>query len=135
MLSTATYRQIQELLARGGMSQRAIARQLGVSRNTVGAIARGERLDYDAMRRVRERREVPPPAGSRRRCPTCGALVSPPCVACRVRDELTRMARPARSTDAPGDDRALSLALRPQHYARYEQVRARRLAEEARKCA
>ncbi len=135
MLSTATYRHIQELLARGGLSQRAIARQLGVSRNTVGGIARGERPDYDAMRRVRERREVPSPGGSRRRCPTCGALVRPPCVACRVRDELARMARSARPTEAPGDDRVLNLALRPQHQARYEQVRARRLAEEARKCA
>lgn len=135
MLSTATYRQIQELLARGGLSQRAIARQLGVSRNTVGAIARGERLDYDAMRRVRERREVPSPDGPRRRCPTCGALVYPPCVACRVREELFRMARPNRPSEAPGDDRALNLALRPEHRARYEQVRARRLAEEDRKCA
>ncbi len=132
MLSSATFQHIQELLDRGELSRRAIARRLGVSRNTVGAIARGERPDYDALRRMRERREVPAPAGPPRRCPTCGAMVYPPCVACRVRAELRMVARCVR----PGlsaDDTAL--ALRPHHRARYEQVRERRLAAEAPKCA
>ncbi len=133
MLSTETFRRIGELLARGELSQRAIARQVGVHRNTVGAIARGARPDYDAMRRVRQRREIPPPDGPQRRCPTCGALVYPPCVACRVREELSRTAQPCSRPEPHDDD--LALALRPHHQVRYERVRARRLAEEARKCA
>lgn len=134
MLSSETFQRIQELLARGELSQRAIARQVGVNRNTVGAIARGARPDYEAMRRARRSREIPPPDGPKRRCATCGVLVYLPCVACRVREELRRMAPPCDRSE-PLDDDALALALRPHHQARYEQVRARRLAEEARKCA
>ena len=134
MLSSETFQRIQELLARGELSQRAIARQVGVDRNTVGAIARGARPDYDALRRARRSREILPPDGPKRRCPTCGALVYPPCVACRVREELSCVPPPCGQSQ-PLDDDALALALRPNHQARYEQVRARRLAEEARKCA
>ncbi|MDY0168086.1 MAG: hypothetical protein RBS80_16175 [Thermoguttaceae bacterium] len=131
MLSSETYYYVQELLAGGKLSQRAIAQQAGVHRNTVGTIARGDRPDYDAMRRVRRRREVPPPDGPERRCPTCGVLVSMPCVACRVREELRRMPPPCDRFESPCDDSALDLALRPHHQARYEEVRARRMAEDA----
>ncbi len=135
MLSSETFRHVQQLLARGESSQRSIARQLGINRNTVGAIARGTRPDYDAMRRMREQREVPPPSGPKRRCPTCGALIYPPCVACRVREEHSHQRSPPRRPEPLDGDGDLALALRPPHQARYEQVRARRLAEQARRCA
>ncbi len=134
MLSTKTFYDIQQLLAEGRLSQRAIARQLGVHRNTVNAIARGTRPDYDALRLARQRRTIAPPVGPKRRCGRCGALVYLPCVACAVRDALSRTTPPGRAPEPCADDGALALALRPYHHARYEQVRARRLADEAR-CA
>lgn len=80
--------EVARLLADGRCSQRELARQLGLSRNTIRAIARGQR--------PRERRPggryfdptqplVPP-----RRCPTCGGLVYPPCRLCRVRQHIAR---------------------------------------------
>jgi len=135
MLSSATYRHIQHLLARGQLSQRAIGRQLGVNRNTVGAIARGTRPDYDAMRRQRIHEAVLPPEGPERRCPMCGARVYRPCLACHVRERFSGAGLPGNRPEPFDKDLALGLALRPHHQARYEQVRARRLAEERRPCA
>jgi transcriptional regulator with XRE-family HTH domain len=76
--------EIKRLLDEGNLSQRRIARQLGVSRGTVHAIARGKRPDYRTRKREREDEFVATgaPWG---RCPTCGGMVQMPCLACRVR--------------------------------------------------
>jgi transcriptional regulator with XRE-family HTH domain len=83
MLATAKVREVERLLAEGRLSQRKIARFLGVSRATVGAIASGKRPDYEA--RERARAAECEPLGPIERCPTCGGMVHTPCRLCRVR--------------------------------------------------
>ena len=78
MLNPALVDAIRRLLA-DGLSQRQIARQCHVSRGTVQAIAAGKR---------RDRMPEDDPglfSGPIGRCPTCGARVYLPCLACRVR--------------------------------------------------
>jgi len=84
MLSFAVVDQIKRLLDEGSLSQRRIARRLGVSRGTVNAIALGKRPDYEARRREEEDGFVAP-SGPPVRCPTCGGMVQMPCLACRIR--------------------------------------------------
>jgi len=68
-----------------GFSYRKIARELGISRETVSTIAKGEHLvdrvlQYDDFGNghVFESEEY-------FRCPTCGGKVLMPCLACRLR--------------------------------------------------
>jgi len=84
MIPFALVDEIERLLHEGSLSQRKIARRVGVSRGTVNAIARGQRPDYRALRRERVD-EFAAPSGPVTRCPTCGARVQMPCLACRVR--------------------------------------------------
>ncbi|NQU24563.1 MAG: helix-turn-helix transcriptional regulator [Candidatus Nealsonbacteria bacterium] len=84
MITVTVVSEIREMLAEGRLSQRQIARGLGVSRGTVNAIARGRRPDY-AARRSRPSDDFTAPSGPPRRCPECGGLVQMPCLACRVR--------------------------------------------------
>jgi len=84
MIAAEVVEQVRQLLREGAMSQRKIARRVGVSRGTVGAIPRG--------RTVGRRPNVPPSHdygfphnGPVERCPGCGAMVHMPCLACRVR--------------------------------------------------
>ncbi|MBX7168449.1 MAG: helix-turn-helix domain-containing protein [Pirellulales bacterium] len=84
MLSPELVLEIRRLLAEGRLSQRKIAKQLGVSRATVGAIASGKRPDY-APRLPREDEPLRP-TGPPRRCPRCGGMVYLPCRLCQVRD-------------------------------------------------
>jgi len=84
MISQAIVDQILRLLADGRMSQRKIARAVGVSRGTIGAIAKGHR---PRVRRVEDRwgRSIRP-LGPPKRCRGCGGLVFMPCLLCRVRE-------------------------------------------------
>lgn len=80
MLNRATVLEVRRLLDEGRLSQRKIAKAVGVSRATVGAIANGKRALFG-----RDDPQAPSPDGSRcgySRCPTCGARVVAPCVAC-----------------------------------------------------
>jgi hypothetical protein len=72
------------LLRSGELSQRMIARQMGVSHATVNAIARGRRPDRSRRPR-RDRVRLVSPSGPPRRCSRCGALVQMPCLACLLR--------------------------------------------------
>jgi hypothetical protein len=84
MIPRAAVDEIQRLLTEGRLSQRKIARKVGVSRGTVGAIARQERpFDRAGQPEPEEnaRAAGAPPA----RCGTCGGMVRMPCLACRVR--------------------------------------------------
>lgn len=81
MLSAATEMLIRKMLA-DGMSQRAIARALGLSRSTVSAIANGRKRACASREREPEiffRLDRPP-----ERCRTCGARVYMPCLACLI---------------------------------------------------
>jgi hypothetical protein len=83
MISQGIVDQIVRLLADGRMSQRKIARAVGVSRGTIGAIAKGHR---PRVRRAEDRWGEPiRPLGPPRRCGSCGGLVFMPCLLCRVR--------------------------------------------------
>lgn len=84
MIAPQVVDEIKRLLDEGSLSQRGIARQLGVSRGTVHAIARGKRPDYH-NRRGEEEDQIVPPRGPWSRCRTCGGMVQMPCLACRVR--------------------------------------------------
>ncbi len=84
MIPEAVVTRIRALLTQGELSQRKIAVQTGVSRGTVNAIAQGKRPE-GAVRRQRQHRDFVPPGGLPRRCPSCGALVQMPCLACQLR--------------------------------------------------
>ncbi len=97
--------EIRRLLHESPLSQRQIAQQLGVSRGTVNAVATGR-----LRRRLQSEFAAPPPdplhpTEPPQRCPTCGALVYMPCVACRVRAIL---ARRRRRRTAPREELACS---------------------------
>lgn len=84
MIETAVVSAIRDMLVQGELSQRKIARRVGVSRGTVNAIARGRRPDY-AARSEQAAEDFIPPGGLRARCPGCGGMVQMPCLACHVR--------------------------------------------------
>ena len=83
MIAAGVVEEIRNLLRAGELSQRKIARRVGVSRGTVNAISRGKRPDYSTRRRSAD--EPTFLAGPPRRCPGCGGMVRMPCLACRIR--------------------------------------------------
>ena len=89
MIAPAVVEEIKRLLDDGSLSQRKIARRLGVSRGTVNAIALGKRRVRPA-RSGNGRDDFVPPSGPLVRCPICGGLVRSPCLACRVRAKMER---------------------------------------------
>jgi transcriptional regulator with XRE-family HTH domain len=120
MLAPALVVQVQRLLEEGKLSQRSIARHLGISRGTVHVIASGQRPDYEVMRRKEEPEESP--QGPPQRCPICGGWVYLPCRACRVREN--QAATSTQFHSHPMHEERPRLQLRPEHQARYEQVQA-----------
>jgi hypothetical protein len=93
MLSPAKVSEIRRLLARGNISQRQVARELGISRGTVDAVASGKRPDYP-VRIVEEDYEcLLPPV----RCRGCGGMVHGPCRLCRMRALKARQQAMARA--------------------------------------
>jgi hypothetical protein len=99
MIPPALIEEIRRLLDEGQLSQRMIARTVGVSRGTVNAIATGRRLDAPAHPFASgEDTDFTPPAGLHVRCPGCGSLTQMPCLACyiRARSEAVTPARADR---------------------------------------
>ena len=84
MIANATVKKVVELLEEGKLSQRQIAKLTGVSRGSVGAIARGTRTNPNASS-YEEEMLIIPPSGPPTRCPQCGRLVQQPCLACQIR--------------------------------------------------
>lgn len=84
MIAVRVIDQVKTLLAQGRLSQRAIARRVGVSRGTVHAIARGKRPDH-AYRSPQQGDHLIAPSGLYVRCRGCGGKVQMPCLACYVR--------------------------------------------------
>ncbi|MBN1395699.1 MAG: helix-turn-helix domain-containing protein [Pirellulales bacterium] len=116
MLSPEIVDEVRRLLAEGVHSQRKIARLTGVSRGSVCAIANGRRTE----RRRCSDEDQERPSGPPRRCPGCGGMVYMPCLLCRAREKsnVARRAFFLRRVSAPA-----GLELRPEHHARYLQVR------------
>ncbi len=84
MIRDATIAEVERLLAEGTNSQRRIARIAGVSRGTVGAIARGKYVGRPPSR-LRTGCDPFAVCGSPARCPGCGGKVDMPCRLCHVR--------------------------------------------------
>ena len=82
MIASQIIDEIQRLILSGSLSQRKIARRLGVSRGTVNAVARGKR-PAPGQRPCED--PLAAPSGPLVRCPGCGGLVRSPCLLCRVR--------------------------------------------------
>lgn len=96
MLKRARVLEIRRLLDEGELSQRKIALRVGVSRATIGAIASGKRALYASDDPPTDDADADPPETTR--CRGCGALVTPPCVACaavRFRERESRLGRRA----------------------------------------
>ncbi len=88
MISTRVVSEIQRMLQEGRLSQRKIARHLGVSRGTVNAIAVGKRA-ATCDRQGPDGGGFVPPHGRVKRCPGCGGMVQMPCLLCFIRNRPT----------------------------------------------
>ena len=103
MLNASIVEQVRQLLIEEKLSQRQVARQLGVSRSSVQAIAQGRHT-----RDVRPAAAEQPwsePVGPLQRCPTCGGRVLMPCLLCYVRglqERHRQRCKAARSKVQPG---------------------------------
>ena len=128
MIAIQAVDRIRELLIEGKLSQRQIARKMGISRGTVSAIASGKRPNYTA--RTRRLPESAKFVGPLERCPGCGGMVYMPCRLCLAESIARRQPRrpPLESLRL---ERPLATGLREEHRQRYEQVRAQMLARQA----
>lgn len=89
MLPLYLVQEIKCLLDEGRVSQREIARRLGVGRGTVGAIALGRRgLHGRETPNIADQPDEPP-----QRCGGCGMLVMMPCVYCLAQEYAGRRKR------------------------------------------
>jgi hypothetical protein len=132
VLSNSKVQWVQQLLAQG-LSYRHIREITGVGREAIGRIARGQRPDYEAIRRRgKEEQSAKKRNGAAARCPGCGYRVYFPCQICRIREAAARCTRRHLSADGNGDEPS-GLRLRPEHQVRYEQVRARLLQRRCRR--
>lgn len=104
MIALEKVLEVRRLLDDGALSRRAIARQTGVSRGTVNAIANGERGLFGAPPPdERDARRRPGQSGVARRCVGCGAMVYLPCLVCRTRRHIATepsAGRPAKRLSA-----------------------------------
>jgi len=125
MLSESKVRWVRGLLA-DGLSHRAIQKVTGVSRHTIGKIARRRRPDGEPLDQLQQPEgQAPEPAPRPIRCPECGHQVYPPCRACQIRKaladgQLRQVFRNAHLAEPVGLD------LLPEHQDRYERLLARR---------
>jgi hypothetical protein len=96
MIAAALVDEARRMLRETRLSQREIAKRLGLSRGSVNAIASGKRRDRGHRPRQEEDAFIPP-TGLPRRCPGCGGLAQMPCLACyiRAKNEAKRTARPS----------------------------------------
>jgi len=128
MLSESEVERVRALLAQA-YSYVEIQEITGIGRGAIGQIARGERPDYEALRRRREEEQsVPDRTGPKVWCHGCGHSVYPPCQYCRTlkaMDESPRREPPADD----GFDEPRQVELGPKQRARYEKIRARKLRD------
>jgi transcriptional regulator with XRE-family HTH domain len=127
MLSISLVEEIARQLAEGKLSQREIARRLGVGRATVSAIARGKRGLYGRSEESEslEPDRLDPP----QRCAVCGYRVHLPCLVCRTREY--RLGRRILGAHANGRTRPLRDAPARRTRRRRNQMRRRRCRIEA----
>jgi hypothetical protein len=88
MLARSLVDEIASLLIQGELSQRQIAIRLGVSRGTVSAIARGDRVLNG--KEATNGQSAMLGGSSPKRCPRCGYRIYIPCLVCRTRQHRER---------------------------------------------
>ncbi len=93
MLPLSKVKEVRRLLDEGKLSQRKIAKMLGVSRGIVGAIASGRRGIYGKEPQENDFLGLPSEEFDPERCPGCGGWIYMPCAVCRVRAYLERNRR------------------------------------------
>jgi transcriptional regulator with XRE-family HTH domain len=123
MIAPTVVTEVRRLLDEKSLSQRKISQLTGVSRGSVRAIASGKRPDYETLRQPADDWEEP--TGPATRCPDCGGTVYMPCQLCRVRKAIASSPRPRSQHPAMQNSEFLELNLRPEHRARYEEIRHR----------
>ena len=116
VLSADSVDRVERLLDEGELSQRAIARETGVSRGSVHRIKTGKRV----LCRANGHALLPGPSGPLGRCPGCGGMVQQPCITCRARESNA----PRLSGDDDVD--ALGLHLKPDDRARQRKLKGDR---------
>ncbi len=116
MIAPSVIHEIQRLLDEGQHSRREIAAFAGVARSTVTAVADGERRVDDYLDQAPEREEL----GAARKCPSCGGTVRMPCKLCQTRELI--IGKKLRQHQ-PVVDGPIGLNLKPEHQARYAEVR------------
>jgi hypothetical protein len=116
MLSPVIIREIEQLLEEGQLTRRKIAIKVGVARSTVTAVAERIRQADDYLQHA----PTPKPLAKARRCPSCGATVRMPCKLCQTRELVAggRLPPPKPVVAA-----SIGLQLKPEHQARYAEVR------------
>jgi hypothetical protein len=104
MHALSTVMEINRLLQEGFLSQRQIAKRLGVSRGTVGAIASGQRPlvgkkphEYNATSKNGR--------GQPQRCSRCGQHVYLPCQVCRTTEFIVAKRTTGVTSSNKGSDR------------------------------
>ncbi len=118
LIAASVIRQVEATLRRG-VSQRRVAKELGVSRGTVGKVAAGTltsiaRQEYEDT--ISERRR-PKAVVETFRCPRCGGKSRVfPCRRCFVETV-------ASSVTTPDERIAVGLDLKPVHFIRYQEIR------------
>lgn len=128
MLTQEEAAEVLKLL--GGFTQREVSRRTGRDRRVIAKIVSGEWQANQAERQRRQAKRLGLTMQSGK-CPDCGARCRKPiggwpCLGCRIRATLTAARR------LPDDGPPMApLDLRPEHQARYEEVRRR--AEPARR--
>ncbi len=115
------------MLETGKLSHRKISRLTGVSRGTIDGISNGTRklkdrngrsnLSEDALELYLASQDIP------KRCQECGAKVVLPCRHCAARAFAAKNKK--RPSDR-GPPIILGLELKPEHKARYKEVRRAR---------
>jgi hypothetical protein len=128
MLSEETVKLICKLLEDKSLSQRAIARKLGVNRETVHRIATGKRFDASAYR-SQKAEEQPQVLVQPKRCSDCGGLIKViPCQLCKLRRRVRegRVGAPWSRWGA-GLSVHLGINLNSVHSKRYLAVRCEKI--------
>lgn len=131
MLSRGQVLEVEAALATG-LSRRAAAAATGVSRGSVARIAQ-EKHPYCSARYRGEdtSADETPTTRGKRRCPDCGSLVDPPCLACRIRRMLRTAGGSPRAAgdDAEnGDEITIELELRGSARGRYDKLKLQKVA-------
>jgi len=83
MINNDIIKKITLLVKQGTLSQRQIAKRLGVSRGTVQAVVHGRRTERIPFT-MKAAASWVVPSGQPKRCPECGSWVKMPCLACQL---------------------------------------------------